>query len=76
MFISFLVVTEIVDMQPHPYTSMCFYHQVISKLAEVNFGDVVHSIDGLNVIYGDESLPRLYENSELSSEQLQSRSGK
>ncbi|PWA39573.1 polyribonucleotide nucleotidyltransferase [Artemisia annua] len=35
----------------------------------------VDGMDGLNVVYGDESLPRLYEKSEISSEQLQSRPG-
>ena len=36
----------------------------------------VDGMDGVNVVYGDESLPRLYEKSEISSEQLQSRPGK
>ncbi|KAJ0742822.1 putative tex-like protein, HTH domain superfamily [Helianthus annuus] len=34
-----------------------------------------NDVDGLSVVYGDESLPRLYENSQISSEQLHSRTG-
>ncbi|KAD6119651.1 hypothetical protein E3N88_10922 [Mikania micrantha] len=35
-----------------------------------------NDVEGLNVVYGDESLPCLYENSQISSEQLHYRSGK
>lgn len=43
--------------------------KVISKMVDVD------GMDGVNVVYGDESLSRLYEKSEISSEQLQSRPG-
>ncbi|XP_024981876.1 transcription elongation factor SPT6 homolog [Cynara cardunculus var. scolymus] len=50
-------------------------YEIICKMVEDNSRDVGHNMDGVSVVYGDESLPRLYENSHISSEQLQSRSG-
>ncbi|PPS18321.1 hypothetical protein GOBAR_AA02241 [Gossypium barbadense] len=37
--------------------------------------DVGHETDELIIVYGDESLPRLYENSRISTDQLPSESG-
>ena len=45
-------------------------------MVEENPRDVGHEMDGLSIVYGDESLPRLYENSRISSEQLPSQTGK
>ncbi|XP_073222726.1 transcription elongation factor SPT6 homolog isoform X2 [Cicer arietinum] len=47
-------------------------YEVIFKMVEENPRDVGHEMDGLSIVYGDESLPRLYENSRISSEQLPS----
>lgn len=44
-------------------------------MVEENPRDVGHEMDGLSIVYGDESLPRLYENSRISSDQLPSQSG-
>lgn len=44
-------------------------------MVEENPRDVGHEMDGLSIVYGDESLPRLYENSRISSDQLQGQSG-
>lgn len=32
--------------------------------------DVGQEMDGINILYGDEALPHLYENSRISSDQL------
>lgn len=45
-------------------------------MVEENPRDVGHEMDGLSIVYGDESLPRLYENSRVSSDQLPGQSGK
>lgn len=50
-------------------------YEVIFKMVEENPRDVGHEMDGLSIVYGDESLPRLYENSRISSEQLPSQLG-
>ena len=44
-------------------------------MVEENPRDVGHEMDGLSIVYGDESLPRLYENSRISSDQLPGQSG-
>ena len=44
-------------------------------MVEENPRDVGHEMDGLSIVYGDESLPRLYENSRISADQLQGQSG-
>jgi len=44
-------------------------------MVEENPRDVGHEMDELSVVYGDESLPRLYENSRISSDQLPGQSG-
>ncbi|XP_065620948.1 transcription elongation factor SPT6 homolog [Quercus suber] len=45
-------------------------YEIIFKMVEENPRDVGHEMDGLSIVYGDESLPRLYENSRISSDQL------
>ncbi|TKY62758.1 Transcription elongation factor SPT6 [Spatholobus suberectus] len=50
-------------------------YEVIFKMVEENPRDVGHEMDGLSIVYGDESLSRLYENSRISSEQLPSQQG-
>lgn len=55
---------------------LLYFYQVIFKMVEENPRDVGHEMDGLSIVYGDESLPRLYENSRISSEQLPSQQGK
>ncbi|CAO2831543.1 unnamed protein product [Amaranthus hypochondriacus] len=44
-------------------------YEIVFKMVEENPRDVGHEMDGLSVFYGDESLPRLYENSRISSDQ-------
>ncbi|XP_019447116.1 PREDICTED: transcription elongation factor SPT6 homolog isoform X2 [Lupinus angustifolius] len=50
-------------------------YEVIFKMVEENPRDVGHEMDGLSIVYGDEFIPRLYENSRISSEQLPSQQG-
>ncbi|KAG6744633.1 hypothetical protein POTOM_051270 [Populus tomentosa] len=50
-------------------------YEIIFKMVEENPRDVGHEMDELSVVYGDESLPRLYENSRISSDQLPGQSG-
>ncbi|XP_075639457.1 transcription elongation factor SPT6-like isoform X2 [Castanea sativa] len=50
-------------------------YEIIFKMVEENPRDVGHEMDGLSIVYGDESLPRLYENSRISSDQLPGQSG-
>ncbi|KAE8714781.1 4-alpha-glucanotransferase DPE2-like isoform X1 [Hibiscus syriacus] len=45
-------------------------NQIIFKMVEENPRDVGHEMDELSIVYGDESLPRLYENSRISADQL------
>ena len=52
------------------YFSLLHVYQIIFKMVEENPRDVGHEMDGLSIVYGDESLPRLYENSRISSDQL------
>lgn len=51
------------------------HYQIIFKMVEENPRDVGHDMDGLSIVYGDESLPRLYENSRISADQLPGQSG-
>ena len=44
-------------------------------MVEDNPRDLGHEMDELSIVYGDESLPRLYENSRISSDQLPGQSG-
>lgn len=44
-------------------------------MVEENPRDVGHEMDGISVVYGDESLPHLYENTRISSDQLPGQSG-
>ncbi|OMO76033.1 hypothetical protein COLO4_25705 [Corchorus olitorius] len=50
-------------------------YEIIFKMVEENPRDVGHGMDELSIVYGDESLPRLYENSRISSDQLPGQSG-
>ncbi|KAK9725960.1 hypothetical protein RND81_05G180000 [Saponaria officinalis] len=50
-------------------------YEMIFKIFEDNPRDVGHDMDGLSVKYGDESLPRLYENSHISTDQFPSQRG-
>ncbi|GAB2282371.1 hypothetical protein Dimus_016917 [Dionaea muscipula] len=53
-------------------------YEIIFRMVEENPRDLGHEMDGLiglSVVYGDESLPRLYENSRISSDQLPAQSG-
>ncbi|KAA8517882.1 hypothetical protein F0562_015329 [Nyssa sinensis] len=50
-------------------------YEIIFKMVEDNPRDVGHEMDGLSIVYGDESLPHLYENSRISSDQLPGQSG-
>ncbi|XP_059668271.1 transcription elongation factor SPT6 homolog [Cornus florida] len=50
-------------------------YEIIFKMVEDNPRDVGHEMDGLSILYGDESLPHLYENSRISSDQLPGQSG-
>ncbi|XP_077219251.1 global transcription factor group B1 [Tasmannia lanceolata] len=44
--------------------------EIIFKMFEERPGEITQEMDGISVVYGDESLPRLYENSRISSDQL------
>lgn len=50
-------------------------YEIIFKMVEENPRDVGHEMDGISVVYGDESLPHLYENTRISSDQLPGQSG-
>ncbi|KAL6525584.1 Transcription elongation factor spt6 [Orobanche hederae] len=50
-------------------------YEIIFKMVEDNPRDVGQEMDNLNIIYGDESLPHLYENSRISIDQLPSQEG-
>ncbi|XP_010528633.1 PREDICTED: transcription elongation factor SPT6 homolog [Tarenaya hassleriana] len=50
-------------------------YEVIFKMVEENPRDVGHEMDELSCVYVDEALPRLYENSRISAEQLPQQSG-
>lgn len=49
--------------------------QIIFKMLEENPRDVGQEMDEINIYYGDESLPHLYEHSHISSDQLPRQSG-
>ncbi|XP_050210070.1 transcription elongation factor SPT6 homolog [Mercurialis annua] len=50
-------------------------YEIIFKMVENNPRDVGHEMDELSIVYGDEALPRLYENSRISSDQLAGQPG-
>lgn len=56
------------------FSILCVY-QIIFKMVEENPRDLGREMDGLSIVYGDESLPRLYENSRISSDQLPGQPG-
>ncbi|XP_047330082.1 transcription elongation factor SPT6 homolog [Impatiens glandulifera] len=45
-------------------------YDIIFKMVEENPRDVSHEFENLRIVFGDESLPHLYENSRISSDQL------
>ncbi|WCJ28699.1 hypothetical protein M5689_010381 [Euphorbia peplus] len=50
-------------------------YEIIFKMVEENPRDVAQEMADLTIVYGDESLPRLYENSRISSDQLAGQPG-
>ncbi|KAL6610566.1 hypothetical protein ACP70R_040535 [Stipagrostis hirtigluma subsp. patula] len=50
-------------------------YEVIFKIVEDHPRDVNPHLENFSIVYGDESVPRLYENSRISSEQLPGQSG-
>ncbi|KAG6382549.1 hypothetical protein SASPL_157779 [Salvia splendens] len=50
-------------------------YEIMFKMVEDNPRDVGHEMDNLNVVFCDESLPHLYENSRVSVDQLPSQEG-
>ncbi|CAH9116745.1 unnamed protein product, partial [Cuscuta europaea] len=50
-------------------------YEIIFKMVEDNPREVGQEMDNLNIVYGDESLPHLYENSRISSDQLPAQPG-
>ncbi|XP_071701053.1 transcription elongation factor SPT6 homolog isoform X2 [Rutidosis leptorrhynchoides] len=50
-------------------------YEIIFKIVEDNPRDVGLEMDGLSIVYADETLPHLYENSRISSDQLQPQPG-
>lgn len=57
------------------FTSDSFVDQVIFKIVEDHHRDISQDMN-ISIVYGDESLPRLYENSRSSSDQLPAQPGK
>ncbi|GAB4839170.1 Transcription elongation factor spt6, partial [Ancistrocladus abbreviatus] len=50
-------------------------YEIVFQMVEENPRDVGREMDGLSVVYGDESVPRLYENSLISSDQIAGQPG-
>lgn len=50
-------------------------YEIIFKIMEDNPRDVGHEMDTLKIVYGDDTLPHLYENSRISVDQLSGHSG-
>ncbi|XP_072996636.1 transcription elongation factor SPT6-like [Typha latifolia] len=50
-------------------------YEVIFKIVEDHPKDVSRDIENISIVFGDESLPRLYENSRISSDQLPGQPG-
>lgn len=48
---------------------------MIFKMVEDNPRDFGYEMDDIEFVYADETLPHLYENSRISSDQLQTQSG-
>lgn len=44
--------------------------QVTFKIVEEHPRDLAEGLDTINVVFGDETIPQLYENSHISEEQL------
>ncbi|KAI5315642.1 hypothetical protein L3X38_044818 [Prunus dulcis] len=79
------VLKFMIDRQPHVAILGCVnlsctrlkevIHEIYNKMIVENPRDVGYDMDDLSIVYGDESLARLYENSRLSSDQLHVQSG-
>jgi hypothetical protein len=52
-----------------------FLQHVIFKVVEQHPRDLAEGLDMIKVVYGDESIPSLYENSQVSQEQLPGQPG-
>ena len=52
-----------------------FVNQVIFRIVEDHPRDVSQDMN-ISIVFGDESFPRLYENSRISSDQLPAQPGK
>ncbi len=52
-----------------------FLQDVMFKLVEQHPRDSAEGMDMIKVVYGDESIPSLYENSQVSQEQLPGQPG-
>ena len=52
-----------------------FPHQIIYNMVEEYPRNVSQEMAEISIVYGDESLPRLYEHSRISSEQLPGQPG-
>lgn len=50
--------------------SLIFSNQITSMILGENYEDGSPEMKGFTTVLGDESLPRLYEDSEISEEQL------
>ncbi|KAL2645408.1 hypothetical protein R1flu_012995 [Riccia fluitans] len=50
-------------------------HEVTFKIVEEYPRDLAEGLDTINVVFGDETIPRLYENSHISEEQLVGHTG-
>ncbi|XP_017246883.2 transcription elongation factor SPT6 homolog isoform X1 [Daucus carota subsp. sativus] len=50
-------------------------YEIIFKMVEETPREVGHDMDGISILYGDETFPHLYENSRISSDQLPLQSG-
>ncbi|KAK1386015.1 Transcription elongation factor spt6 [Heracleum sosnowskyi] len=50
-------------------------YETIFKMVQDHPREIRHDMDALKIIYGDETLPRLYENSHISEDQLPSQPG-
>lgn len=49
--------------------------QVVFKVSEQHPSDLAESLDMIKVVYGEESIPALYENSRISQVQLPGQPG-
>ncbi|XP_076921812.1 transcription elongation factor SPT6 homolog isoform X1 [Bidens hawaiensis] len=67
------VVLGAVNLSCFPLRETIF--EIIFKMVEHDPRDLSHEMDEINVVYAEETIPHLYENSRISTEQLQPQSG-